>query len=50
MKGGASVEADVLEVIILIVVVDGLNEGECLLHKILTLEFHITGQVILQHT
>ena len=51
MKGEALVEADVLKVIVLIVVMDGLREGESLLHKITTLEFHITGQVVLhKHT
>lgn len=44
----ASVEADVLEVIVLGIVVNGLGKGESLLHDVVTLEFHLSHHIILQ--
>ena len=43
-----SVEADVLEVIILIVVMDRLGEGKDLLHAIVALEFNLSHHVELK--
>lgn len=43
-----SVEADVLEVIILVVVVDRLGERKCLLLAVATLEFHLPHHVELK--
>ena len=43
-----SVETDVLEVIVLVVVTDWLDKWQCLLHLVATAEFHLSHHVDLQ--